>query len=466
MMFIKEVTPALTKWSVKVIVHEKTQPRVSQHGGRRHQQIVFMDETGHKVMGVIYEDDIDKLKDDFRVSSTYNISNAKLKRIEDKYNKFSYPYQWTINRHTLYHEEKSDVIPRSLFKTNFVNLSEIKEKSQPNVLIDILGIVIRKKNPRNFISGPNQHTLRDFFFTMSIFMLHRQKVVVLTLWNTVAVSEGRLIDDAVQPFPIITATALTYSSFFEGGSLGSTPATVITVEPPIPEAQKLATWRSNNMKTIVDTIGARNYFLRDDSAIPNLEGPYSTIADVVAEDKVDKFVIKANIKIVDAKQKFYYMGCDKCFSGIDAEYNYVYTCNSCKEATIAKPRQKMQVDIYDSTGNLDVTIFGDQCQDILKMDAIMCMDLHNAGNFISINEINENLLGKIFLIKLNKKKQTRGHTTIYQYIVIKLQLHQETAQQSTPSAVVRKNESSSTNMNTPKSAEITNMGAFKDGSPE
>ncbi|KAL3825326.1 hypothetical protein ACJIZ3_021355 [Penstemon smallii] len=76
------------------------------------------------------------------------------------------------------------------------------------------------------------------------------------------------------------------------------------------------------MKTIVDTIGARNYFLRDNSAIPNLEGPYSTIADVVAEDK----------------QKFYYMGCDKCFSGIDAEYNYVYTCNSCKEAIIAKPR--------------------------------------------------------------------------------------------------------------------------------
>ncbi|KAL3813093.1 hypothetical protein ACJIZ3_014361 [Penstemon smallii] len=397
MVFIKEVTPALTKWSVKVIVHEKTQPRVSQHGGWRHQQIVFMDET--KVMGVIYEDDIDKLKDDFRVSSTYNISNAKLKRIEDKYNKFSYPYQWMINRQTPYHEEKSDVIPRSLFKTNFVNLSEIKEKSQPNLLIDILGIVIRKKNPRNFISGPNQHTLRDFAI-----MNEEQKVVVLTLWNTVAVSEGRLIDDAVQAFPIITATALTYSSFFEGGSLGSTPATVITVEPLIPEAQKLATWRSNNMKTIVDTIGARNYFLRDDSAIPNLEGPYSTIADVVAEDK------------------------------------------------------KMQVDIYDSTGNLDVTIFGDQCQDILKMDAI--------GNFISINEINENLLGKIFLIKLNKKKQTRGHTTIYQYIVIKLQLHEETAQQSTTSVIVRKNESSSTNMNTPKSAEITNMGAFKDGSPE
>ncbi|KAL3824941.1 hypothetical protein ACJIZ3_020970 [Penstemon smallii] len=75
------------------------------------------------------------------------------------------------------------------------------------------------------------------------------------------------------------------------------------------------------MKAIIEAIAVKDYFLRDDSSTPILTNALSGIVDIVSEAK-----------------KLFYMGCDKCYSGIGADFNYAYTCVACKECTVAKPR--------------------------------------------------------------------------------------------------------------------------------
>ncbi|KAL3838406.1 hypothetical protein ACJIZ3_022997 [Penstemon smallii] len=116
-------------------------------------------------------------------------------------------------------------------------------------------------------------------------MNEENKVIILSLWNNVAESESKVIEDAKQSFPIISASALVYSSF-RGPSLGSTPSTSIVVDPQIPEAQILTTWRSKNMKAIIETAAAKDYFVRDDSSTPISTAALSTIAGIAAEVKV------------------------------------------------------------------------------------------------------------------------------------------------------------------------------------
>ncbi|KAL3820155.1 hypothetical protein ACJIZ3_006060 [Penstemon smallii] len=115
-MHIQDVDTSPKKWTVMVIVHEKTQPRASGNSPTRQQRVVFMDEMGQKVMATIYDLDIKLFKDEFKVGLTYIISNAKVKLLEDKYNRFNYPYQWTIHRGVLFKELKGEVIRKSIVR--------------------------------------------------------------------------------------------------------------------------------------------------------------------------------------------------------------------------------------------------------------------------------------------------------------------------------------------------------------
>nr|XP_027102684.1 uncharacterized protein LOC113723902 isoform X2 [Coffea arabica] len=73
-------------------------------------------------------------------------------------------------------------------------------------------------------------------------------------------------------------------------------------------------------------------------------------------------------------QKFWYMGCKKCFRSTAAPHRVVFTCNSCKEKHPAEPRCRFDVDLTDSTGTITASIFSELAENLLTFIGLEAMD--------------------------------------------------------------------------------------------
>ncbi|KAL8034707.1 hypothetical protein ABFX02_12G046800 [Erythranthe guttata] len=307
---IQDVKPGIPPWIIKVVLHDIANPRQSYSSPKRYQRLVFADESGQKVMATIYDKDISNFENMFELFETYKIANARVSPLDIKYNKYNYPYQWTITTRTAISHEVSEVIPRSSIKLNFASIAHLKVDTEKDELIDVMVLFIEKRPIRSVVASGKQHVVRDFT------VINQDKMpIILTLWNSVAESEGKLIDEAQEDMPVIRATRLSVSSFY-GLSLASTPATAIIVDPNIAEAQNLKTWRASNQKLISNALAKKEYLIHDDSFQATTEKEIYSLTDVVTAKKVDKFVVRVKAKITNNDQKFFYMACNFCFSGV------------------------------------------------------------------------------------------------------------------------------------------------------
>ncbi|KAL3820153.1 hypothetical protein ACJIZ3_006058 [Penstemon smallii] len=119
-------------------------------------------------------------------------------------------------------------------------------------------------------------------------------------------------------------------------------------------------------------------------------------------------------------QKYFYMACEKCFSGAGADYDYQYTCVACKAFTHAKPKEKMHLNILDGSGPLDVKVFGKHATELTQMSASRCMKLYNEGAPLLLDTINQSLSGKSFIMKIRKRERYMEDSMQYQYVVLNM----------------------------------------------
>ncbi|KAL3839226.1 hypothetical protein ACJIZ3_023817 [Penstemon smallii] len=326
----------------------------------------------------------------FDLYKTYTVSNAQVSKIDPNYDKLGYSYQWTINSKTACTIEAETSIPQMIPNMEFASLSNLQSIAGQNISVDVLVIVVQKRDQRSFTKEGKEHILREYAV-----INQEKKLVILTLWNAIAEAEGEVIDQAIHSLPIIRATKLSVSAY-KDGSLGSTPSTTIELDPAIPQADNLKTWRSDNMRFIVEEILVQDHFRRTESSGQFSIDKISTLADLAADKAADKFIVRVCAKIKKFDQKFYYMACAKCFSAIGL----------------------IHLTIYDDSGYIDVTMFGYQAINIMQMDSEMCMQLHDAGKQMSGERINQLLEGKWFFMKIRKKtREIRGHLQT-QYVVM------------------------------------------------
>ncbi|KAL3820384.1 hypothetical protein ACJIZ3_006289 [Penstemon smallii] len=406
-MHTKDIKNDTKSWGVRVMVEAKTQPRLPARGVKWYQRVLLVDETGQKISATIFDPDIDHFKDMFSLYKTYTVSNAFVSNIEEKYDKFGHPYQWIINSKTACNPDFETAISRSLIKSEYASIGDLGNLVRQNVLIGEL---------RSFILNNKDTKLCEFAI-----MNQEKKVVMLMLWNAIAEAEGDLIDKAKDTLPIIKATQLLVSAH-RNGTLASTVSTVIELEPEIPEVDSLEIWRSNNLKCIVDAINANDYFERVESSAAFPTNHISLISDIMSEEKSDRFTVEVSAVVINTEHKYYYMACKKCFSSVNADYDYQYTCALCGDKTQAKPRERIHLSIFDSTGSLNVTVFGPPVINIMHMDSEMCMKLSDKGEPVTADWINHKLSGKSFYMKIRRKENDVGVHLQQQYTVTNLRL--------------------------------------------
>ncbi|KAL3831116.1 hypothetical protein ACJIZ3_019918 [Penstemon smallii] len=221
LQYIRDIRPDSRNWKVKVIVCDKTQARVSPSSPNPYQRIILMDETEQKVIATTYGTDINTIGDQLH-----------------KYNIYNYPFQWTLKYFTKIRFQRNDNIHPSILNYRFASLQGLNNYIGKQVLIDehmlhILAVVIEKRGQHHVKIHGEQMLKKEY-----IIMNEERATVLLTLWNNIAMSEGPLIDNSDEMFPIIRATSLAISPF-QGSSLGSTSSTIIAMNPQIPEATNL-----------------------------------------------------------------------------------------------------------------------------------------------------------------------------------------------------------------------------------
>ncbi|XP_027169736.1 uncharacterized protein LOC113769480 isoform X2 [Coffea eugenioides] len=96
-------------------------------------------------------------------------------------------------------------------------------------------------------------------------------------------------------------------------------------------------------------------------------------------------------------QKFWYMGCKKCFHSIAAPRGVVFTCNSCKERHPAEPRCRFDIDLTDTTGTVTASIFGELADNLLTFTGLEAMDHFTQNIELSLEKSHAELKQKLFL---------------------------------------------------------------------
>ncbi|PIN00650.1 hypothetical protein CDL12_26848 [Handroanthus impetiginosus] len=372
LVHIEDVTPDLRSWSVKVLVQSKIGERKSNRMPKKYQHVTFIDEEGTKVLATLFDDAIKLFKNTLPLYYSYIISNSRVIVANPNYENYGQRCTWVVMQKT--------VITRVLD------------------MLYLLGIVIKKCEQRMIGSPPNNYVIREFVLLneeYGILSCILKKHMILSLWNNIALSEGKNIMDADDLMRITFVNKLIVTSYF-GLSVGSTPLITIVVNPPIPDVQRLKIGGQTIMQQL-QAFCLMKFF---------------SITEIARNNDGDKFMVRAKIEVTKSDKKFFYVACDNYYASYAVDSYWEIDCPWCNKRVFTKPRERVIANIIDDTRSIQAIAFGLDAVKIMNMNAVLAMGMYNV--------MSQDIKAKTFFIKLKKSSKERRDGTRVQYTVLSL----------------------------------------------
>ncbi|XP_042962415.1 uncharacterized protein LOC122296677 [Carya illinoinensis] len=122
---IKDISPAVKNWKIKMIVAEKSPKRTGQHSPVKYQNLTLIDQEGNRVQATMFGTDIDSRKNSLHIFRSYYITNAFVKPLDPKFRTESYEFQWILNSKTIIEEVPNDETHLKLPKFNFISIDQL-----------------------------------------------------------------------------------------------------------------------------------------------------------------------------------------------------------------------------------------------------------------------------------------------------------------------------------------------------
>nr|XP_027101682.1 uncharacterized protein LOC113722603 [Coffea arabica] len=111
------------------------------------------------------------------------------------------------------------------------------------------------------------------------------------------------------------------------------------------------------------------------------------------------------------------MSCKNCCRATAADYEVVFTCNSCKEKHPAIPRCRFDVDLTDSTGVIPASVFGELAEKLLTFNGLEAMQHFDQNVELPLEFVHNELKSKMFLLHI-KPVQTQLADARQRYTII------------------------------------------------
>ncbi|KAL6584175.1 hypothetical protein OROMI_003464 [Orobanche minor] len=364
---LNEITPDTKNWTAKVSIVHKTEPRTSsQPSSIRFQKLLLADNKENRVEGMVYRGDIDLLKNSLRLHQTYLISNAVVRPIKPGFENplTNNKYQWILGARTAILSTDEDAISSSELAPTFIHSDHFRDFLGTRTLISAATIIIDGHAPRTVTAKGKQNTLHEYAAVDE-----QLKPFIITLWNDAAPDDVYNLLSSTKERHIIAALNFSVTDF-HNISLSSTSAYVVHKEKINALQQQGDVFKraQTNFSSDPDTFTSIQTLLTTEQAsLPRKICSAFFLVYTYSASIWSDLLVRG--KLARTNQNFIYPCCAKCHRLTTAAYGNLFECHSCKEIKSAIPRFRFSLLVYDDSGEIEVTIFGDEGEKIIQMSA-------------------------------------------------------------------------------------------------
>ncbi|KAL6588024.1 hypothetical protein OROMI_001002 [Orobanche minor] len=365
------ITPDTKNWTTKVSVVNKTEPRTSsQPASIRFQKMLLADTKVNRIEAMLYPGDIDLLKNSLQPHQTYLISNALVRPLKPGFENplTDNKYQWILGSRTVILATHEDSLTFSELAPSFIRCEQFRDFLRSGALITI------------------DDLLRPF---------------IITFWNDTAPDDVYNLLDHVKDRHIIASLNFNVTEY-HNISLISTSTSVVLLNSKNERVQALQQWYFMHRREIDDIQHQGDVFAEQDRSFVCVRG-----------------------KLLSQIQNLIYPCCTKCHRLTTAEYNCPFECLSCHKTKTAIPRYRLSLLIYDQTGEMEVTAFGDEGEKIMRMSAADFLDKYCNAMLPTLDSINSNLQQLQLKMKVHSKVfNKQDGTSILSHTIQSVECHQ------------------------------------------
>ncbi|KAL6565354.1 hypothetical protein OROGR_002305 [Orobanche gracilis] len=305
-------------------------------------------------------------------------------------------------------------------KVSIVNKTEPRTSSQPSSIgfqkllladnkICTAAIIMDAHAPRTVTAKGKQNTLHEYAAVDE-----QLRPFIITLWNDAAPDDVYNLLNSTQERQIIAALNFTVTDY-HNISLSSTSASIILINSNIERVQTLQKWgvyviHKEKINILQQQGGvfkkAQTNFSNDPDAFTSVQTLLTT------EQAWSDLLVRG--KLARTNQNFIYPCCAKCHRLTTAAYGDLFECHSCNEIRRAIPRFRFSLLVYDKSGEIEVTVFGDEGEKIMQMSAPEFLDKYCNDDSLIFDSINSMLHQMQLKTKIQSKVFYRqdGTTTL------------------------------------------------------
>ncbi|KAL6582272.1 hypothetical protein OROMI_006286 [Orobanche minor] len=447
------ITTDTKNWTAKVSVVNKTEPWTSsQPTSIRFQKLLLADNKENRVEGMVYRGDIELLKNSLRLHQTYLISNTVVRPVKPGFENplTNNKYQWIFGARTAILATDEDALSSSELAPTFTHSDHFWDFLGTRTLISAAAIIIDGHAPRTVTAKGKQNTLHEyaavdeqlrlFIITLwndvapydvynllnstqerhiiaalnfSVTDYHRP--FIITLWNDAAPYDVYNLLNSTQERHIIAALNFSVTDY-HNISLSSTSASVVLKNSNIERVQALQKWevyvihkeKINVLQQQGDVFKkAQTNFNSDSEAFTSIQ----TLLTIEQPNRSDLLV---RGKLARTNQNFIYPCCAKYHRLTTAAYGHLFECHSCHEIKNPIPRFRFSLLVYDDSGEIEVTVFGDEGEKIMQMSAPEFLNKYCNDESLIFDSINSILHQMQLKMKIQSKVFYRqdGTTTL------------------------------------------------------
>lgn len=361
---IEQLSPYQNVWTIKARVSYKGELKTwhNQRGEGKLFNVNFLDTSG-EIRATAFNDNAVKFNEILQEGKVYYVSKARLQPAKPQFTNLSHPYELAMDKDTIIEECSDETnVPRTHF--DFIKLHTI-ENQEANSTVDVLGI-IQTVNPHFELTSK---TGKKFDRRDITIVDDSNYSVSVGLWNQLAL-------DFNLPEGSVVAIKGVRVSDFGGKSLTMGFNSTLIPNPEIPEAYELKGWydskgRNSNFTSLKQDIGTAN-----SGNAAKFISQRITIAKAFADnlgrsEKGDYFSIKAVVSFLKA-DNFAYPACsnENCNKKVVQQTDGTWRCERC-EVNHPEPqwRYMLTISVMDETGQIWLSLFNDQAEQLLGIDA-------------------------------------------------------------------------------------------------
>ncbi|KAL6558300.1 hypothetical protein OROMI_018650 [Orobanche minor] len=395
---LNEITPDTKNWTAKVSIVNKTEPRTSsQPSSLRFQKLLLADSKENRVEGIVYRGDIDLLKNSLRPHHTYLISNAVVRPIKPGFENplTNNKYQWILGARTAILATNDDAMSTSELAPTFTQSDHFRD------FLGAAAIIIDGHAPRTVTAKGKQNTLHEYAAVDE-----QLKPFIITLWNDAAPDDVYNLLNSTKDRHIVAALNFSVTDF-HNISLSSTSASVVLINSSIERVQSVI------HKEKINALQQQgDAFKRAQTNFSSDPDTFTSIETLLSIEQRSDLLVRG--KVARTNQKFIYPCCAKCHRLTTAAYGSLFECHSCNEIRSAIPRFRFSLLIYDTSGEIEVTVFGDEGEKIMQMSAPDFLTKYCNDEPLIISSINSILQQTQLKLKIHSKVFFRqdGTTTL------------------------------------------------------